>query len=116
MLPPAPAQPDGIVRLALTKTFAGPLSGTSRVEMMATNAGTAASGGYVALESFTGTLDGRQGSFIMQHSGIMSPGMQQVSVLVSPGSGTGALAGITGTLEVRQEGKQHFYTLRYRLP
>jgi hypothetical protein len=116
MLPPEPASPSGYVRLSLDKTFQGALTGTSRVEMMATNDGSSPAGGYVALEKFTGQLDGKSGSFVLQHSGIMAPGLMEIRVVISPGSGSGGLAGIAGTLEIRREGKQHFYTLHYELP
>lgn len=116
ILPPsAPPGEGDFVRLSLDKTFAGELSGTSRVEMLASGDGKSPSGGYVALERFNGKLDGRAGSFIMQHSGTMSPGAMEIKVLVTPGSGTGELEGISGTLEIRHEGKQHFYTLQYEL-
>lgn len=107
---------DGFVRLSLEKTFRGSLSGTSHVAMMATSDGKSPSGGYVALERFNGKLDGKSGGFILQHSGIMAPGMMEIRVVVSPGTGTGELAGIEGTLEIRIEGKKHFYTLTYKLP
>lgn len=117
MLPPAsPPVAGDFVRLSLDKTFVGGLVGTSRVEMLASSDGTSPSGGYVALERFTGTLDGRSGSFVMQHSGTMAPGSMEIRVVVSPGSGTGALAGISGTLEIQREGKQHLYVLHYELP
>jgi hypothetical protein len=104
------------VRLSLDKTFAGAMSGTSRVEMMASGDGSNPSGGYVALERFTGKLDGRSGSFIMQHSGVMSPGSMEIQVVITPGTGSGELTGISGKLEIRREGKQHYYTLNYELP
>jgi len=117
MLPPAETPVnDGYVHLSLDKTFAGPLEGTSRVEMMATSDGKSPSGGYVALEKFTGTLDGKKGSFVMQHSGIMSPGFMEIHIVVSPGSGTDELAGLTGRLEITRDGKQHHYKLKYQLP
>lgn len=118
ILPPAAgdAPADGFARLSLDKTFQGGLEGTSRVAMLASGGGGDASGGYVALERFTGKLMGRQGGFIMQHSGTMSPGSMEINVVVTPGSGTGELAGISGSLAIRREGKQHFYTLRFALP
>jgi len=116
MLPSPPPVEGEFVRLSLDKTFAGALAGTSRVEMMASNNGTNASGGYVALERFTGKLEGRSGSFTMQHSGIMSPGSMEIKVVLTPGSGTGELEDISGTLEIRKEGKQHFYALHYEVP
>src|SRR6476620_8800029 len=102
--PPQAPGPEAFVRLALDKAFEGALVGTSTVEMLASNAGDQPSGGYVALERFTGTLDGRQGSFVMQHSGTMSPEAMHIEVLVTPGSGTGALVGLAGRLTIRIEG------------
>lgn len=116
MLPPDTSGVAGFVKLSIDKTFTGGMDGTSRVEMMATNDGSASSGGYVALEKFTGKLDGKSGTFIMQHSGTMEPGAMEIRVIVSPGSGTGELTGISGSLEIHKEGKQHRYTLQYRLP
>lgn len=116
ILPPAaPPAAGDFVRLSIEKSFAGGLEGTSRVEMLASSDGASPSGGYVALERFTGKLDGRAGSFIMQHSGTMSPGAMDIKVLVTPGSGTGELENLAGTLEIRREGRQHFYTLEYQL-
>ena len=62
-----------------------------------------------------GTLN-QSGSFVMQHSGIMAPGVMEIAIVISPGSGSSELAGIKGTLEIRIDGKQHVYTLRYELP
>ena len=117
VLPPSgPAVEGDFVRLSLDKTFAGAMSGTSRVEMMASGDGGNPSGGYVALERFTGKLEGRAGSFIMQHSGVMSPGSMEIQVVITPGTGSGELVGISGKLEIRREGKQHFYILHYQVP
>ena len=82
MLPPAADMPaGGFMRLSLDKTFEGGLDGTSRVEMLASGDGRDASGGYVALERFTGKLQGKSGKFTMQHSGTMSPGADRKSVV-----------------------------------
>jgi hypothetical protein len=116
MLPPPAAGDSSFVRLLIEKEFEGPLQGKSQVEMLASNAGDKSAGGYVALERFTGKLSGREGSFIMQHSGTMSPAGTNIQVLVTPGSGTDALAGIEGMLAIRMEGKQHYYDLSYKLP
>ena len=115
MLPPQAAGESPFARLLLEKEFEGPLQGKSRVEMLASNAGDKSSGGYVALEIFHGKLSEREGSFVMQHSGTMSPQGTSIQVLITPGSGTGALAGIEGTLAIRIEGKQHYYDLSYKL-
>jgi len=116
MRPPEARGASAFVRLLLDKQFEGGLTGASEAEMLASNAGDQPAGGYVALERFTGSLDGRHGSFVMQHSGTMSPAGTHIDVQVSPGSGSGELAGLEGRLTIRIEGKQHFYELRYSLP
>ena len=116
MRPPAETRAPGeFVLLRLDKRFQGPLEGTSTVEMLASNAGDQPAGGYVALEKFTGTLEGRRGTFVMQHSGTMTAKGAHIDVLVTPGSGTGELAGIEGRLTIRIEGKQHYYELEYHV-
>ena len=49
--------------------------------------------GYVAIESITGVLQGRQGSFVVQHAGTMADGKQELSIVIVPHSGTGQLEG-----------------------
>jgi len=73
------------------------------------------SAGYVALERVTGTLDGRTGSFILQHNGTMSRGTQAIIVKVIPDSGTEELMGLSGTMQIIIEGKKHSYVLDYSL-
>ena len=47
--------------------------------------------GYVAMETVQGTLGGRHGSFVLQHSSTMARGQPQQSITVVPDSGTGEL-------------------------
>ncbi len=84
--------------------------------MMASRDEKAKTGVYVAIETVTGTLKGRKGSFILAHRGMMSPAGQELSVVITPASGTGELAGISGDLEIILEGGKHSYVLRYTLP
>jgi hypothetical protein len=72
--------------------------------------------GYVAIERITGTLHGRSGSFVLQHSGVMTRGAPQQSITVVPDSGSGQLAGLAGSMTVVIEGRKHSYTLDYTLP
>jgi hypothetical protein len=111
-----PAAPGGVAQHRLDKRFSGDLDGGSTGVMM--SAGDPAKGiaGYVAMEMVTATLAGRTGGFALQHNGTMDAGGQQLSVAVVPGSGTGALAGISGRMTIRIENRQHFYTLTYVLP
>lgn len=103
-------------RLSIDKQLHGDLQGTSKGEML--TAGTAVKGSavYVAIERVHGTLDGRTGSFALHHTGIMTRGTPSLRVTVVPDSGTDRLEGITGTLDIIIEGKQHSYVLDYDLP
>jgi hypothetical protein len=75
------------------------------------------SAGYVAIEKVTGTLKGRSGSFILQHTGIMNRNVPQLTITVVPDSGAGQLAGLAGTLTIKTaaDGK-HSYDFEYTLP
>jgi hypothetical protein len=102
----------GIGRLSIDKVFEGDLRATSVGQMMAYQNADKTSGGYVALELVTGTLHGRKGSFMLQHSATMSAGAPDMRIIVIPGSGTGDLQGLAGNLaiEVAKDG-QHGYVL-----
>jgi hypothetical protein len=64
----------------------------------------------------TGTLDGRAGSFVLLHKGVMTRGAQELSITVVPDSGSRALHSLAGRMTGRIEGGQHFYELEYELP
>lgn len=115
-LTPQPSEPP-LGRMTLDKQFHGGLEGASKGEMLTAGSGAkGSSGGYVALESFTGTLDGRKGGFVLQHSGTMSAGSPQLSITVVPGSGTGELTGLAGTMDITMSGGKHSYDFAYTLP
>jgi hypothetical protein len=82
------------------------------------SAGTSVKGsaGYVAIERVSGTLDGRQGTFVLQHSGTMSRGAPELVVRVVPDSGTGELVGITGSMRIIIAAGKHSYELDYSIP
>ena len=103
-------------RMAITKQFHGDLEGTSTGAMLSAMTPTKGSAGYVAIERVTGTLHGLAGSFVLQHSGTMTRGAQQLLITVVPDSGTGALAGLAGQMRIVIEGKQHSYEFEYTLP
>lgn len=102
-------------RMSLRKQFEGDLQATGEGQMLTAMTTTQGSAGYVAIERVTGALQGRKGSFVLQHTGTMARGAQQLSITVVPDSGTGELAGLSGTLGIRIEGGQHFYDFDYRL-
>lgn len=108
---------DAIGRMALDKRFHGDLDATSKGQMLAHRSGVAGSAGYVAMEIVSGTLHGRTGTFVLQHSGTMNRGAQHLALAVVPDSGTGELEGLAGTMNiVIEEGGKHFYAFDYTLP
>jgi hypothetical protein len=113
-----PNAADGVSlgRMSLDKRFEGDLAATGKGEMLTALTPVKGSAGYVAIERVTGTLHGRTGSFVFQHTGTMDRGAQQLSITVVPGSGTGALAGITGTFKLSIVEGKHFYEFEYSLP
>lgn len=113
---PRNAEGVSLGRLSLDKQFEGDLAGTSSGEMLTAMTPEQGSAGYVAIERVTGTLHGRSGSFVFQHSGTMDQGAQQLAITVVPGSGTGALAGLRGRFALRIADGQHFYEFDYTLP
>ena len=103
-------------RLLLSKTYHGDLQATAQGQMLSALTPTTGSAGYVAIEHVTGTLHGRAGSFVLQHSGLMNRGEKQLVITVVPDSGSGELAGLQGRLDIRVSEGQHFYDMAYSLP
>ncbi len=115
---PADDRTDGATlgRMSLDKQFSGDLQATGRGQMLTAMGGVAGSAGYVAIERVTGTLGGRRGSFILQHTGTMAAGAQSLSVTVVPDSGTEELTGLAGSMTITVEPGRHSYTFDYALP
>ena len=102
-------------RVSIDKQFRGDLDGRSTVEMLSAMTAVPGSGGYVAIERVTGTLHGRGGTFVLQHSGTMARGNATLAVSVVPDSGTGALAGLAGTMTIEITEGKHTYGFDYTL-
>ena len=107
------AAQSGLGRLSLVKRYHGALDASAQGEMLSVRAAIAGSAGYVALERVEGTLDGRHGSFHLQHSGSMARGAPSLSVSVVPDTGTGQLQGLSGSLAIRIEDGKHYYDFTY---
>jgi Protein of unknown function (DUF3224) len=118
--PQSPDEKGGgaaIGRMLIDKHFHGDLDATSKGTMLAAGTGAKnSSGGYVALEIVTGTLKGRTGTFILQHSATMNRGVPNLSVTVVPDSGTGQLTGLTGKMNIIIADGKHSYDFEYTLP
>ena len=112
---PTAGPANGLSRFTMTKELHGDLEGSSTGEMIAGGNYATGSAGYVALEVVTGTMRGRHGSFALQQIGAMDKGRQDLTVTVTPGSGSGDLQGIGGTFRITIKDGQHFYDLDYTL-
>lgn len=102
-------------KFTLDKQFHGDLEGTSKGEMLAVGTAVAGSAGYVAMEQVTGTLNGRKGTFALQHTGTMTRGAPQLSVTVVPDSGTDQLVGLSGRMDIKIADGKHSYEFEYSI-
>ena len=109
---------DGAVaaHLRIDKRFHGALDARSIVHMLAIGTAVPGSAGYVAVERVSGTLEGRRGAFLLQHSGTMDRGTPSLAVSVVPDSGSDALAGLRGRMTIDIVDGVHQYAFEYTLP
>ncbi|MEZ4633046.1 MAG: DUF3224 domain-containing protein [Deinococcales bacterium] len=116
-LPPPPLfSHEHLNIMSIDKNFEGDLEGHSQGQMLSALTSTKGSAGYVAIERFTGTLNGKKGSFILQHHALMTRGQPQQTITVIPDSATEELEGLSGSMLIRIEANQHFYDFDYDLP
>lgn len=102
-----------LCRLLIDKQFHGDLEAVSQGQMLSANTGVPGSAGYVAIERVSGALHGRSGTFVLQHSGIMTRGAPQLTITVVPDSGTAELTGLTGQMDINIAEGNHFYNFTY---
>ena len=112
---PEAASGDTIGRFSLLKHFHGGLEATSTGAMLAVRTGAEGSAGYAAMERVVGTLQGRAGSFVLQHSGTMDRRRPTLGVAIVPDSGTRDLASVAGEMSIEVTPDGHSYVLRYML-
>jgi hypothetical protein len=105
----------GLGRMSIDKQFHGELDATSKGEMLSAMSTVKGSAGYVAMERVNGTLCGKKGTFVLQHSATMNRGAQAMSITVVPDSGTDELTGLTGSLIIDIVDKQHYYTFTFTI-
>jgi hypothetical protein len=102
-------------RMTIEKQWQGEMQGTSTGQMLTGGDFKTGSAGYVAMEKFTGSVKGRKGTFILQHSAIMTKGKGDLTITIVSDSGTEELKGISGKLAIKIENGKHFYDLDYNL-
>jgi hypothetical protein len=109
---------DGIslARMSIDKRYHGDLEAAGKGEMLTAMTPVKGSAGYVAVERVFGALQGRKGSFVIQHSGTMTRGAPSLAISVVPDSGTGELAGIAGRMAIVIADGKHSYDFEYTLP
>ncbi len=102
-----------ITLASVTKSFAGGLEGKGTIDyvMAYRPDGTA---DFVGMEMVEGRVDGRSGTFVLQHVGVYEGGVAKITMSVVRGSGTGELRGLRGaaTISVGHD-KTHEMALEY---
>lgn len=116
VMPQPKGETDLFAGYIVDKEFAGDFTGSSKGQMLAAETPVQGSAAYVAFESATGNLQGKQGSFLMQHKGNMQGDSKSLDINIVPDSGTGELKGISGTCKIIIDNGKHFYELQYSLP
>ncbi|OLR94811.1 DUF3224 domain-containing protein [Actinokineospora bangkokensis] len=112
------ASPEGMKfsKAELTKTYTGGVEGSSRGQFLfAFGQGGA---GYVGHEQLEVVVEGRKGTFILQHQavGLTSDEEGGADWHIVPGTGTGDLAGIQGTATMRKlDDGSHTFSLAYEI-
>jgi hypothetical protein len=112
---------NDMTRFTSDKTWHGDFEGVSHGEMITGSTASTGSMAYVAIERMTGKLNGRPGSFTFSHRATMmkgdAPSAGVLSVTVVPNSGTGELAGLSGSLMIHIDAQgKHAWTFDYSLP
>jgi len=102
-------------RMSIDKIFQGDLVAESQGEMLTGMTAVEGSMGYVAIEQVRGTLQGKRGTFVLQHFGIMNARESRLVMEVVPDSGTGELISLAGKMSIQIEDGKHGYTFDYSL-
>ncbi len=103
-----------LARFTLDKQYQGDLEATGDGQMLSAGS-PSTSAVYVAIEKVTGSLQGRKGSFVLYHTGIMNRGVPTLTITVAPDSGTGDLTGLSGSLTIKIADGKHSYEFAYSL-
>jgi hypothetical protein len=110
------ARAANLGRLTIDKRYHGDLEAIAKGEMLAAQTDTKGSAGYVAMERVTGTVKGRNGSFVLLHHATMTRGTPELVISVVPDSGTGELRGISGSMRVMVAADgAHSYEFDYKI-
>ena len=116
LTPEQDASGESVVgKMSIDKQFQGDIEGTSKGLMVMAGTAMQGSAGYVALEKVTASIDGKGGTFYLQHNGIMNRGEGTLNVVVIPDSGTEELTGLSGSMSIKIEDGKHYYEFDYMI-
>jgi hypothetical protein len=90
-----PAEGPALTRIHVQESFSGDISGDGVAEFLQA-ARVNGSASFVGIERVTGTVGGRQGTFLLQDAGTVEGNIVSGEWFVIPGSGTAGLAGLRG--------------------
>ncbi len=109
---------DGVSvsRQSADKQYSGDIEGSGKGEMLAALTNVKTSQAYAGIERVVGTLQGRKGTFLLQHTGTMTAATRDLKVTVVPDSGTGQLVGLSGKMMINVVNGKHLYEFDYMLP
>ena len=111
-----------MTRASVEYTLSGEIEGIASVEYLMfyrhfdVNDQHKSSASYTGLIRFNGVVAGKQGSFVMKDNGTFEGGSAVSALGICAGSGTGSLAGITGTAGYRASHGGSLFELHYKLP
>jgi hypothetical protein len=88
-----------VTRATVEKRYQGGLEGSGTMEYVMAYAPDG-SATFVGLERVDGRLDGHEGTFILEDHGTFRDGVASSTFRIVPGSGTDALAGLSGSATV----------------
>lgn len=97
-----PSDGPRLTRITIRKRYDGALKGTGVATVLTAQGDDGQA--YVASERVEGALDGRSGTFVIQHGGIADAASQRTFGQIVPGSGTGDLRGLQGEAIEAQHG------------
>ena len=85
-----------LTRVSVTKSYDGDIEGEGTLEYLMMHRGEDGPASFIGLERVVGKLDGRSGSFVLQHEGTFVEGIAKSKHFVLADSGTGGLQGLQG--------------------
>ena len=91
-----PVEGPKLTRAHVRRSFHGDLSGTGNLMYVMAHLGSG-DATFSGFEKVEGTLGGKTGSFVLRHTGSYDGETATAEYEVVPGSGTGELAGLSGT-------------------